>query len=839
MLLPGIYHIFRKLRLSKAERPEAKRWLYLSEKMAKTKEQLSFLKTARDNNFMPASVNNILLPRFLDEKCMRSSKAFIKKYILRKNIRFLHGQVEKLKKNLSTAVDHIFDSNDTNKAIVMCCAIEDAFQMATQFHRKRLTKKLAWMRRKETAPCSQASALSQDHHEDMVTDLTKSLDEDEICLLSKGPKFALSSAVNCLDVQANFCLVANQLRWLSYTQDKKTDTTDDDRCTMPRYPSREYVYEPPSRNQELETKLRDCFTKIQRIINKTKSHKPMENLTPSERHTLKALKAKEFTYLPSDKGGEFCVVETTKYDEAALEHLSDNATYTPVRTMTAKTIESKINKIWKQVCTQAKIPTPITKSFTSSNTHLPVFYHLIKTHKTGPNLRIRPIVSNRGGPSHKLSWLLSRLLKPLLKTLPTNLENSHELLDEIKNRPESTKSMTYPFSLDVVALYTSVPQQEAITILKEKLEEAGLNIPFDAQQIAEILTVILQNTFFRFGNKMFRQVSGLPMGSNISAILAILYMDKLESQTITTFRQLGLYKRYVDDIFIITSDKETANEIWARMNDKDPHIKFEIEHPKDNTLSLLDFSVTLLQDGQTRFCYYKKPAKKNTFLHKKSAIPANCKINSIRNEVKRIKEKCTTKEDEQQHVDTFMTQLTTRGYNNPRNSLAARHKKKPAPSTQQCYLEFPYVNEAIHQSVKRVFRAANLPVRIYSKNKSLRSHLNNKKENQECSMKNCPLDSSLCLKKNCVYRMTCNLCQAEYIGSTKRALHQRVKEHFNSPASSVYQHRSKCHTDFKVNIVTIDSTTSRLRLKEAITIRERRPTINSKSESEELLHLIF
>ena len=329
------------------------------------------------------------------------------------------------------------------------------------------------------------------------------------------------------------------------------------------------------------------------------------------------------------------------------------------------------------------------------------------------------------------------------------------------------------------------------------------------------------------------------MGSNISAILAIIYMDKLESQAISTFRQIGLYKRYVDDIFIITSDKETANEICARMNDEDPHIKFEIEHPEDNSLSLLDFSVTLLRDGQARFCYYRKLAKKNTFLHNKSAIPETCKNNSIRNEIKRIKEKCTFEEDEQQHVDTFMTQLSTRGYNNPRKFLAPKHRKKPTPSIQHCYFEFPYVNEAIHQSVKRVFRAANLPVRVYSRNKSLRSHLNNRKNNQECSMKNCPLDSPLCLKKNCVYSMTCTLCQAEYVGSTKRTLHQRVKEHFNSPASSVYQHRNKCHTDFKVGIVTIDSATSRLRLKEAITIRERRPNINSKSESEELLHLIF
>lgn len=97
-----------------------------------------------------------------------------------------------------------------------------------------------------------------------------------------------------------------------------------------------------------------------------------------------------------------------------------------------------------------------------------MFYHLIKIHKPDPDLRIRPIVSSRG-PSHKLSWLLSRLLKSLLRTVPVNLENSLELLNEIRNRPESSKEKAYPFSLDVVALYTSVPQSDAVKILEEKL----------------------------------------------------------------------------------------------------------------------------------------------------------------------------------------------------------------------------------------------------------------------------------------------------------------------------------------------------------------------------------
>ena len=196
------------------------------------------------------------------------------------------------------------------------------------------------------------------------------------------------------------------------------------------------------------------------------------------------------------------------------------------------------------------------------------------------------------GPSHKLSWLLSRLLKPLLKTVPAHLDNSLELLKDIKNRPENTKRMTYPFSLDVVSLYTSVPQESAVDILEERIRESTLKIPFSARQVSNILTVILRNVFFRYNDRVYRQTSGLPMGNNMSAILAILYMDRLERQAISNFRQLGLYKRYVDDIFIITEDRQTAEEIQACINGRDPSIQFEIEHPVNGSLSLLDFSDT-------------------------------------------------------------------------------------------------------------------------------------------------------------------------------------------------------------------------------------------------------
>ena len=67
--------------------------------------------------------------------------------------------------------------------------------------------------------------------------------------------------------------------------------------------------------------------------------------------------------------------------------IAGSNTYQKVLRMSAKTIENKVNR----------------KSFIATNTDLPRFYHLIKTHKPGPAIKIRPIVSYTNGPTQRLS----------------------------------------------------------------------------------------------------------------------------------------------------------------------------------------------------------------------------------------------------------------------------------------------------------------------------------------------------------------------------------------------------------------------------------------------------
>ena len=166
-------------------------------------------------------------------------------------------------------------------------------------------------------------------------------------------------------------------------------------------------------------------------------------------------------------------------------------------------IKAIIKTIIKTTLKQ-KFPPFVQKSFLASNTDLPRFYHLIKTHKTGPDIKIRPIVSNINGPTQRISWLLSNALKPMLENISAHLENSLELIKCIQAGDLTTnKALPYPCSLDVVSLYTSIPIQEAITNAADRIQNPTLHL--SKQDITNLLTVTLNNMYFSFKGQAFRQ----------------------------------------------------------------------------------------------------------------------------------------------------------------------------------------------------------------------------------------------------------------------------------------------------------------------------------------------
>ena len=120
----------------------------------------------------------------------------------------------------------------------------------------------------------------------------------------------------------------------------------------------------------------------------------------------------------------------------------------------------------------------------------------------------------------------------------------------------------------------------------------------------------VNNMYFSFNGQVFCQKECLPMGSRISGILAILFMDRLETIALSSHLSISPYRRYVDDIYLQTTDEEMADQFHHTMNKLHPKLKFEIEKPETTpnglSLSLLDFKVTISKDDKSSFEFYKK-----------------------------------------------------------------------------------------------------------------------------------------------------------------------------------------------------------------------------------------
>ena len=88
---------------------------------------------------------------------------------------------------------------------------------------------------------------------------------------------------------------------------------------------------------------------------------------------------------------------------------------------------------------------------------------------------------------------------------------------------------------DVSALFTSIPIEPAINIIKKHLEEdkdLHKRTSMTVKHIPCLLEFCLKNTYFSFQGSFYEQTEGAAMGSPISPIVANLFMEDLEVQDI-------------------------------------------------------------------------------------------------------------------------------------------------------------------------------------------------------------------------------------------------------------------------------------------------------------------
>ncbi|KAK6017298.1 hypothetical protein OSTOST_17183, partial [Ostertagia ostertagi] len=205
------------------------------------------------------------------------------------------------------------------------------------------------------------------------------------------------------------------------------------------------------------------------------------------------------------------------------------------------------------------------------HTSTPTYYQLVKTHKLvrseldgtvdTTSIKTRPIVASCGGPTDRISWFLQRILCPLLQHVSSHLKNVRQFLEQLRQCNFNNKPRLVYQSFDVVALYTNVDTQRAvescIRLLRlhhQELQLFDLNI----NDMEELLRTVVEVNIFRFRNRFYKQKRGLAMGSRLAPLLAIVFMDSLERQALSS--GILYFGRYIDDIFIVGKTRAALRE---------------------------------------------------------------------------------------------------------------------------------------------------------------------------------------------------------------------------------------------------------------------------------------
>ena len=395
---------------------------------------------------------------------------------------------------------------------------------------------------------------------------------------------------------------------------------------------------------------------VNRVLRSSHPLKP--NLTKAQNLALRELKRdRDHIVLTADKGVAMVIMDRQDYINNANSLLNQN-TYRSIPRDPTNSIKNKLISILKRVKSQTGLDSNTYKSMYPTGCVPPKFYGLPKIHK--PDTPLRPIVSSCGSVTYGVAKELAKILKPLVGKSPHHINSTQDFVEQAKHitlAPGECLS-----SYDVSALFTSVPVDPTLNIIKDLLVKDHTLKERTVMEVGDIILLLefcLKNTYFSFQDQFCEQVEGAAMGSPVSPIVANLYMEYLEQKALSTApNPPRFWHRFVDDTFVI--HKEVNKQGFLQhINSVDPAIKFTVEDNKeDGSIPFLDTVVKPEADGTLSITVYRKPTHTDQYLQWDSHHHLSAKFSVIHTLSHRASTVCSKPELLQQEKDHLRKALT-------------------------------------------------------------------------------------------------------------------------------------------------------------------------------------
>ncbi|XP_052739858.1 uncharacterized protein LOC112042946 isoform X2 [Bicyclus anynana] len=332
---------------------------------------------------------------------------------------------------------------------------------------------------------------------------------------------------------------------------------------------------------------------------------PPSNMSRSDRAALMEIRNNEdILILPADKGNATVIVDTDAYENKINHLLSDTTTYKKLNHNPTTRNTNKIIKLLQSINDKN-----LLTKLRPCNPTSPKIYGLPKIHK--PDWPLRPIVSQIDSPTYMASKHLATLLKPFTGNTSSFVKDSKHFVRIIKNEIISDSEIMVSF--DVESLFTNVPVEEVISLIKGFITDSKLPSAY-----LDLSEFCLKSGYFMWRGDYYSQIDGVAMGSPIAPVVANIFMEWVERELVDkmTYRP-RFWLRYVDDVFAIVNRDDLAI-IFQCLNSLHEKVHFTKEEEKEGGLPFLDVMVIRGSGGELHTTVYRKPTHTNRYLHASS-----------------------------------------------------------------------------------------------------------------------------------------------------------------------------------------------------------------------------
>ena len=474
-----------------------------------------------------------------------------------------------------------------------------------------------------------------------------------------------------------------------------------------------------------------------------KEHKAKPNTPKDEHQVLREIKRDNTRQvLTAAKEVSMVVLDSEDYT-AKSETLLHQPNYKVLKTDPTNKYKNKLVGLLKTIKAEGGIDDITYKRLYPTGAVLPKYYVLPKVHK--PGMPLRPIISSIGSVTHSTAKELARIIKALVGGSQHHVKNNMDFIQSIEGI--QLKSDECMMSFDVESLFTSVPIEPSIEIIKKLLEDdksLHQRTKMTVNQISCLLEFCLKTTYFTFQGKFFEQVKGAAMWSPISPIVANLFMEDLEVKALSTApTPPTLWKRFVDDTFIIIqrSYKET---FLQHLNSIDDNIHFTCEDSnEDGSIAFLDMLITPDKNGRLNTSVYRKETHTDQYLHWDSHHAITSKYSVVGTLFHRARTVCSTPgqlQKEEKHLYQSLRRCKYPDWAINRVKLKSQsiyQKKKKGSSNQpgpsnirgpKPYIVVPY-HQGLSESYKNICKKYGIDVHLKGGH-TIKDHLMSPKDKE-------------------------------------------------------------------------------------------------------------